>query len=151
MKKIPLEEIPGYSVDPELEPGTAELTTYIDGQETPLLIRGDSESLEKEFRRLYTLEARREKYAAKIAATTAAVEHVAAPVRALPHKLGSLVAERVKQAEIKRFDRKHGTNILGELAVRKEQEQVLRFKQKIGLVAVDNCQKHRHAVSVANK
>jgi hypothetical protein len=150
MKKVPLEELPGYSIDPELNPGEAELTTYLEGQDTPFIIRGPSEALEQQFRRDVQLQSRREKYAGKVAAT-AAVEHAAAPVRTITHKLGSFVADRAKQAEIKRFDRKHGTDIMGQLVMQREQEEILRFKQRIGLMAVDTCQKHNHAVRAANR
>lgn len=121
-----------------------ELTTELNGH--PFVITGDYESL-------------RPIYDEQRAAAPAAVEVAVKRTRAVAKQVGGMVlapvegvAERVKvDTSAFMYDVLNGTHFLAAVREKRQTEKDLRMAQKLGILGVDVCAKHRKALEDVKK
>lgn len=149
LETLPLESLPGYTVDDSLDPGIAELTTYIPGQASPITVRGDAELLREDFRRQVAAEAKRP--AAKPAVAVVEIPRTAPEPKDEYIDFSTLEPAQVRRRKISAwlYDRKHGTSMLTLFNEKLADDRDAAFAERLGLLTVGDtfCRKHQKAVA----
>jgi hypothetical protein len=144
---LPLDQLPGYTVDPTLDPGQAELTTYIPGQDTPLIVRGDAELIEEGYRRQLVREAT----APTVREVPKPVEAPQAPIAVQNQyiDMSALPGREIARMKLRSwfYDRQHKTNMYGLLIDRINEDRDVAFARNLGLLSTTHCAKHEKAVA----
>jgi hypothetical protein len=132
-------------IQPTPNPDVAELTTYIDGQAEPLLIRGDYETLQEVAGKYGTGH----KPAAHKAAVKAVEATTAAPEQyinlgALDERTAARMALKCLGRDIRNFGRTHKYQ---EFKQRRWAEQNAAFDMEVGLVDAVHCRLHERVLA----
>jgi hypothetical protein len=125
-----------------------ELETSVDWQDAPFIITAEYETVkamhderQREIERQQ--QARLRRTAARAVATA-----VEAPVHVVSDRLAAVKANVVESVQVRAYDFLNGTNFRRALAEQRQIRKDTAFAEKIGLLAVEPCAKHRKAMQM---